>query len=223
MLREGQKGRDVQVAALRPAALEEERREPVVVLAGRFAVDEGADDGGAALIVAQVPEERKEDVGVVFGAAAVVIERARRATRDRSAACARPRREDRLEAVVAAFLGVAGGDEEPDVLGTRPLALAVGVGANLFLNFGRDLSGFCGSVGSVPPRRMASSLAPDAACVTGSLGSAAGLWLRRPHAAPSHAASEALSEAFPLASEQRHDETEQAQNHPPEERVITFD
>ena len=66
----------MEVAAVLAGALEEQRREPVVVLAGRFAVDDRSRDDDMGVPVAHAPERREDDVHVELQRAAPVVEEA---------------------------------------------------------------------------------------------------------------------------------------------------
>ena len=64
----------MEVAAVLAAALEEDRREPVVVLGGRLAMGERTEDEHVVLAIADAPREGEQDVGVHVRRAALVEE-----------------------------------------------------------------------------------------------------------------------------------------------------
>ncbi len=64
----------MEVPAVLARALEEERREPVVVLAGRLAVHERPGDDDVRVSVAHAPERGEDDVHVELQRAAPVVE-----------------------------------------------------------------------------------------------------------------------------------------------------
>ena len=66
----------MEVAAVLARPLEEERRDPVVVLAGRLAVDDRPGHDDVRVAVAHAPERREHDVHVELQRAAPVIEEA---------------------------------------------------------------------------------------------------------------------------------------------------
>ena len=66
----------MEVPAVLAGALEEQRRDPVVVLAGRLAVHDGPGDDDVRVPVAHAPERGEDDVHVELQRAAAVVEQA---------------------------------------------------------------------------------------------------------------------------------------------------